>query len=631
MLQHCLDLVTAAALFAAVTTVFLLDETQVVPPPPMVVEPEHPPESAPPPPLPDFSPPPEFVYVEPPPEPPEVAPPADAGPPVDPVPRIMLQFADAFRVGVVTTTGNPEDPSDDGKRLTYAANGGTGNIRLSVDGITPLPGEAPASVTRSNERLADGGYESVATYNGVRLTRQIQEVPGAISRRMDTIRVTYVLANVDSGNHVAGLRVMVDSLIGGNDGVPFIVPGTDRIVTRSVTYRGNRVPDFVRALERPSLQNPGVIVDMGLRADDGVELPQEVVLTNWPGGNADWDFNRTADFSGDTAIGLYYDRRLMRSGEKRTMSYTYGLGTISSTRTRNAALSLTAGGPFRAGGQFWLVALVQNPKAGQKVALELPSGVSVGPDESLEKPVRPSDTYSQISWLLSIAPRATGEASLKAKLLPETTEETETIAIEANAARLKLIASQPVASGGAFWLTGVIPAPRDGQSVELTLPEGMQAGPDEQLRKPVALSDKGYSHLSWLVRVSPGREGSHSITARLAPDNVNESLAVDVTRPATDLKLVTTEAIRSRPFWVVALVQHPRKRQSVSLRLPPGVELAGDNTRTERVVPSDKGFVQVPFLVKSSQSGAVQFSATLTPGSLEAAVAVDIAVGSLVE
>lgn len=633
-MQWTIDSIISIALVVALAVVVAIDEPdQVEPDRQEVVQNVEVPKEEPPPPLPQIEPPAEFVFVEPPaPEPPKIDPPKDMAPPIDRTPRLRLDFEDDFRAGLMTTSGNPDDPADDNKKLTYSESGKTNNTRLFVDGRSPELGQGPGVVRESNKRVGRGEYVSEFVYGGVKVTRKLKEIPGAVSRRMDAVRATYIIENTDVRDHLVALRVMLDTLIGDNDGVPFIVPGTEGIVTSPVVYQSGSIPDFVRALERPNLQNPGVIVDIGLRTESGVESPHEVVLSHWPGSNAAWDYDRQRGFGKDTAVGLYYVKRTMKPGDKRVMSYTYGLGSISSTRSQNARISLTAGGPFKAGGKFWLVALVQNPKAGQEVSLQLPAGISLATNEKLKKPVPPSESYSQISWLLNVAPRATGQAELKAKLSPDNAEESQTIDIEARQARLKLLANGTITSGGAFWLTAVVPSPLPGQSVELTLPAGLTLDAQHKLRKLVPPTNKGYSLVNWMVRIGRSVEGAREIAGVLGPDGTRETISVDVQRAVPMLKLVAKESVsRGKPFWVVALVQNPRDGQSVKLSFPTGVELVGDNTRATRPVPTDKSFVQIPFLVKSSRSGKLQFTAGLTNSNLTAATAVEVQAGSLVQ
>ena len=48
---------------------------------------------------------------------------------IDPTPRVMVERRPDGRFGLVCLTGNPDDPSDDGKRLTYSPDGETNNTR----------------------------------------------------------------------------------------------------------------------------------------------------------------------------------------------------------------------------------------------------------------------------------------------------------------------------------------------------------------------------------------------------------------------------------------------------------------------------------------------------------------------
>ncbi len=50
---------------------------------------------------------------------------------------------------------------------------------------------------------------------------------------------------------------MVDTQIGGNDGVPFTVPGLGLIDTMKEFKTAEEVPDFLQALEKANLQARG--------------------------------------------------------------------------------------------------------------------------------------------------------------------------------------------------------------------------------------------------------------------------------------------------------------------------------------------------------------------------------------
>jgi hypothetical protein len=455
-----------------------------------------------------------------------IALPEEILPPVDLVRRIQVAYQGDLRFGVSTTTGNPDDPSDDGKKLTFDEEGGTNNTRLWVDGATPMIGDSSGRLIRAVESSGEDRIEAEWAYGDIHVAQTVQYVAGETSRRMDCVRVEYRVENKSTAGHEVGLRVMLDSLIGGNDGVPFIVPGREQLVTAPESFTGEQVPDFVRALEVADLVNPGVIADLGLRPDES-ERPDEVILTHWPGGDAAWDYDRTSEFGSDTAIGLYYRPRTLDPGARRLIRFSYGLGSISSTATGNARLSLTAGGPFRSGGKFWLVALVQNPKPGQQVRLDLPEGFRLGAGHEPVKAVGSAAGYNQLSWLVEIGSATLGAAQIRAILTPDDVEERHEIVVQPRDARLILQVKPPVRSGKPFWVSALVQHAKAGQSLELQLPSGLTLAQGHVATKLVPAKE-GYSQVHWLIASPPQAQSQARISVRLLPGGLEEEVAIDI-------------------------------------------------------------------------------------------------------
>src|SRR5207237_9240662 len=91
---------------------------------------------------------------------------------------------------------------------------------------------------------------------------------GISKRPINTRLVKYLVENRDSNPHKIGLRVMVDTLIGQNDGVPFTIPGVPGLVATFKDFRNADIPDFIQALEYPDLEHPGTVVQMNLKLSD---------------------------------------------------------------------------------------------------------------------------------------------------------------------------------------------------------------------------------------------------------------------------------------------------------------------------------------------------------------------------
>src|SRR5262249_54372297 len=157
-----------------------------------------------------------------------------------------------------------------------------------------------------------------------------------------------------------GLRIQVDTMIGGNDGVPFTVPGLPGLVNNFADFpMAGPVPDFIQALERPDLQNPGTVAHMTLKLGGKYEPPGRVLLTHWPGFNYfNWEVpvNSMRD---DSAVVLYWQDKPLAPGGKREFGFAYGLGSVASAEGVGK-LGVTLGGSFEPGQNFTVTAYAHN-------------------------------------------------------------------------------------------------------------------------------------------------------------------------------------------------------------------------------------------------------------------------------
>src|SRR5690606_11955697 len=130
-----------------------------------------------------------------------------------------------------------------------------------------------------------------------------------------------------------GLRIMLDTLLGENDGAPFRVG--DEAITGDRVFEGDAIPQFFQAFD--SLSDPRVMSQGTLRGDDAT-VPDAVYFTNW-GSLADgpWEFDfqlgreflRAGEFELDSAVALYWYPEPLAPGEERVYTTYYGLGGIT--------------------------------------------------------------------------------------------------------------------------------------------------------------------------------------------------------------------------------------------------------------------------------------------------------------
>jgi hypothetical protein len=364
--------------------------------------------------------------------------------PIDPALAVVeLNFSEDGRFGLVSLSGDPTTPLDDNKQLTYDPRGGTNSTRLWIDSATPNFGAPDAA---AGAELAEGPawvgnvMRTLWAQDGVSALQEVAYTNGSNTGRADTIRIAYFLTNTTPLTKTIGLRLMIDTLIGGNDGVPFVVPGRTGVTDVAVELRDGDIPDFIQALEETDLANPGVIVNLTLRGADATP-PDRVVISGWCGADMPWEYldivggpdqplTRCGQPDGerDSAVGLYFESQPLAPGATREIVQYYGLGAISSAGQEGARLALSFNRSVRQGDLVWITALATGPQAGESVRLELPPQLELVEGFPGEQPLLAEGDFTQVSWQAR-ALEPTDLALVTVTLLPEGVAETQTIQV----------------------------------------------------------------------------------------------------------------------------------------------------------------------------------------------------------
>ncbi len=334
----------------------------------------------------------------------------------------------------------------EGRRLTFDALGLTNNCVVRLDGREVIFGERPFRDRQSGNLYGDwpgrwverearmdrplkDGRKSVWRYDAqkVEITQTVGLVIGEQTGRVDTCLVHYRIDNKDGVAHDVGIRFLLDTFIGQNDGVPFLIPGHDQLCSTQLAFNDPRdVPDFIQACEREDLANPGTIAQLQLKLA-GMEPPSRVTLGAWPNPQLGVQGARqektlwlvplvsmksmlpSGRALNDSAVAMYWGDKKIMPGGSREVAFAYGLGSVSSGDTQGR-LALTAGGSFTPRGEFTLTAYVRNPAPGQTLKLQLPEGFErIGGDETARVPPLAADAAGQISpvtWRVKAGPSA---------------------------------------------------------------------------------------------------------------------------------------------------------------------------------------------------------------------------------
>jgi len=258
------------------------------------------------------------------------------------------------------------------------------------------------------------------------VTQEVVLTRGAQTGKLDTVFVRYTLANKAKTKQKIGLRFMLDTLIGGNDGVPFVLPERADLVTTGalVGAKTKDLPEYVQAFERPDFKDPGTVAHLGVRVSAHiatVEPPDSMLFSHWPGSEAPWTYP-IQNMGRDSAIGLYWVEAAVEPGGERRGGFTYGLAKVASGKS-GGKMGLTAGGSFKTGGTITVTAYLDRDLKRPTVTLTVPDGLKLAAGARAKQTVtiRPNEPHGRAAWRL-VCERP-GQYTVKAELEDGAVEE----------------------------------------------------------------------------------------------------------------------------------------------------------------------------------------------------------------
>jgi hypothetical protein len=337
---------------------------------------------------------------------------------------LQADFNDEKRFGLTIIAGKQK-----GKKLTFEADGATNNtiVRVLVPGAEAEDKFAPfyfgqdnkqdfywverLKVLRRNRQDKPVAWRSRMRYRSdLFITQYVFLVPTG-GDVLDACLVVYKLENKSKAvDQTVGIRFLLDTYIGGNDGVPFTVPGRSEFVTTKEEFKGAQVPSFVEAVEKEDdPKDPGTVARLGLK---GVQVPgfpkfddiSRLVICQYPGNpQAAWELPfvsidvPTDKGKKDSCAVIYWeDKEIKNGGGTRYVGFTYGLGSVNLEAGSQLALSVP--GVVSPGKVFDIIAYVYDATEGQEVKLELPDGLELVGDEKVAKKVEKTAKRVAVSW-----------------------------------------------------------------------------------------------------------------------------------------------------------------------------------------------------------------------------------------
>lgn len=331
----------------------------------------------------------------------------------------VIGHPESGRFVIKTTGGDPELATDDNKLLLYEEYPPTSSTVIRIDGRDVRFGSDAGSFTLPMT-VKDNALVCVWTVGEVEVTQVLEFAKGLTTGRNDSVRISYAVLNKGSRPRKIGLRILLDTFLGRNDGAPFRVPGVGDI-TKETLFESVQVPDYWYAYD--DLGEPSVRAQGTMRAE-GLTPPDRVIFASWNRFERSlWDvavspernFRRGGVGPLDSAVAMYWMPVEVAGGERIGVSTMYGL--YGATLLKGEVFNLSLGGPNSTKGEpVTLTVDIQKtaiyPAREVSAELRLPEGLAFAEGETATKVVGEMVTNAKVvrlSWNVVPDGRVRGE------------------------------------------------------------------------------------------------------------------------------------------------------------------------------------------------------------------------------
>ena len=363
--------------------------------------------------------------------------------------RVTKGPVEMGRFAVDTTGGDPSRSADDEKILIYGSRAPwTSYTTILIDGEPYLFGgrslrraglNCPAGDITQPPQIKDNRILAAVAIGDLGVTQELGFARSPTTRVEDAARITYQVTNAGDVPHSVGLRLMLDTMLGSNDGAP--LRAATQAIAEATQLTGAEIPDYWQAFD--SLSEPAVISQGTIRGP-GVFPPDRLQMVDWGTlADAPWDFpfptgadfTRRGEEAQDTAVALYWDAAPLEPGESRTFTTLYGVGGISLSP---AELSLGLTAPAEVNYQydeerpFSVVGYVENSGGfaarATALTLELSEGLKLAEGRAaVPLGLLPPGHTRQAAWKLLPTGAVTGNLQIVAIVTSENLEPNQVV------------------------------------------------------------------------------------------------------------------------------------------------------------------------------------------------------------
>ena len=323
--------------------------------------------------------------------------------------ELLVNGADG-RYAIKTAEGSPDRSEDDNKPLLYLKEiPETTFTTFRIDGKDYIYGNSYTGITMEGgftDPPKREGMTNISTWRaeGVEITQKLEMTDNVSSSDIGNVKISYLITNKGKSSKTIGSRVLMDTMLGDNDGSKVSLDGKSEI-SYETEVSGEDIPVYWRTVD--SAVNPKV-VSYGFLKGWGNTEPDRMIIAHWSALSlTKWDYSTNPDRnigsslndfkSADSAVALYWEPKTLEPGKTMQVETYYGLGNINSSDGSTFNLNVLAPSKLTIEGEkykdnpFEIIMELDNSLsnstelAGVTAELVLPAGLELAEEEQSSK------------------------------------------------------------------------------------------------------------------------------------------------------------------------------------------------------------------------------------------------------
>lgn len=181
------------------------------------------------------------------------------------------------------------------------------------------------------------------------VTQKLELTDNINSSEVGNVKISYSIKNNGTKSSMVGTRILLDMMLGSNDGCSVSLNGSENIAYET-QIAGKDIPVYWRCTD--AVDSPKVVA-YGFIKGWGNKEPDSMTIAHWSAlSTTKWDYtvNKSRNIgsslndykSADSAAALYWEPEVLEPGQTTTVETYYGLGNISSMDSDTFSMNVMA-------------------------------------------------------------------------------------------------------------------------------------------------------------------------------------------------------------------------------------------------------------------------------------------------